>query len=58
MCKRSRQLLRKVRANSGATLVEYALILVIVSIVAVIILSGIGGHTNNMLASVNNGFGP
>lgn len=51
-------MLRKVRANSGATLVEYALILVIVSIVAVIILHGIGGHTNNMLASVNNGFGP
>jgi Flp pilus assembly pilin Flp len=49
---------RKLRAKSGATLVEYAIILFIVSIVAVVILQGIGGKTNNMVSSVNDGFAP
>jgi Flp pilus assembly pilin Flp len=48
--------MRKVRARSGATLVEYAFVLILVSIVAVLVLEGIGGKTNNMLAPVNNGF--
>jgi Flp pilus assembly pilin Flp len=48
--------LRRVRIRSGATLFEYAIILFLVSIVAVLILQGIGGKTNNMLAPVNNGF--
>ena len=48
--------LPRLRARSGATLVEYAVILFLVSIVAVLILMGIGGQTNNMLAPVNNGF--
>lgn len=51
-------MLRKLRAKSGATLTEYAIILVIVSIVAIAILQGIGGKTNNMVSSVNDGFGP
>jgi Flp pilus assembly pilin Flp len=55
---RLHRLIRKLRAKSGATLTEYAVILFLVSIVAVAILQGIGGGTNNMVSSVNNGFGP
>lgn len=51
-------MLRKLRAKSGATLTEYAVILFLVSIVAVVILQSIGGKTNNMVSSVNDGFGP
>jgi len=51
------KILRRVRTRSGATLFEYAVVLVLVSIAAVVILQGIGGKTNNMLAPVNNGFG-
>lgn len=53
-----KQLLRRWRVGSGASLTEYALILCIISIVAVVVLHGIGGKTNNMLSSVNNGFTP
>ncbi len=41
---------------SGATLFECAVIMFLVSIVAVLILQGIGGKTNNMLVPVNSGF--
>jgi Flp pilus assembly pilin Flp len=44
------------RKQSGATLFECAVILFLVSIVAVLILQGIGGKTNNMLVPVNQGF--
>lgn len=55
---RRQKLLRKLRAKSGVSLTEYAFILVIVSIVAIAILEGIGGKTNNMVSSVNDGFVP
>jgi Flp pilus assembly pilin Flp len=58
MNKRQRKLLRRLRTKSGATLTEYAVILFIVSIIAIAILQGIGGKTNNMVSSVNDGFGP
>ena len=58
MGRRLHRLVQKVRAKSGATLTEYAVILFLVSIVAIAILQGIGGSTNNMVSSVNNGFGP
>ena len=58
MNRRQQKLLRKLRTKSGATLTEYAVILFIVSIVAIAILQGIGGKTNNMVSSVNDGFGP
>jgi Flp pilus assembly pilin Flp len=58
MNRRQQKLLRKLRAKSGATLTEYAVILFLVSIVAVVILQSIGGKTNNMVSSVNDGFGP
>jgi len=52
------KLLRKLRAKSGGTLAEYAVILFLVSIVAIAILQGVGGSTNNMVSSVNDGFAP
>ena len=58
MIRKQQMLLRKLRAKPGATLTEYAIILFIVSIVAIAILQGIGGKTNNMVSSVNDGFGP
>jgi len=58
MNRRQKKLLRKLRAKSGATLTEYAVILFLVSIVAIAILQSIGGSTNNMVSSINNGFGP
>ena len=51
---RLQKMFRKVRTQSGATLFEYALILFLVSIVAIVILQGIGGKTNNMVTTVNN----
>jgi Flp pilus assembly pilin Flp len=58
MNRRQQKLLRKLRAKSGATLTEYAVILFLVSIVAIVILQSIGGRTNNMVSSVNDGFTP
>ena len=56
MRNRSMKLMRRVRTRSGATLFEYAIVLFLVSIVAVLVLQGIGGKTNKMLAPVNDGF--
>jgi Flp pilus assembly pilin Flp len=58
MGRRLHRLVEKVKTKSGATLTEYAVILFLVSIVAIAILQGIGGSTNNMVSSINNGFGP
>ena len=54
MRNRSQRLCRKLRTRSGATLFEYALILFLVTIIAIVILQGIGGKTNNMVTTVNN----
>ena len=58
MSKKLQKLWLGFKTKSGATLVEYSIILVLVSIVAVLVLHGIGGSTNNMVSSINNGFGP
>ena len=51
------KLLRKIRTTrSGATLFECAIIMALVAMVAVLVLRGIGGKTNNMLVPVNAGF--
>ncbi len=42
------------RRRRGTTLVEYAVILVIVSIVGVILLKAIGSSTNKLLESTNS----
>ena len=54
MRNRSQRLCRKLRTRSGATVFEYALILFLVSIIAIVILQGIGGKTNNMVTTVNS----
>ena len=58
MNRKQQRLLGKLRVKSGATLTEYAVILFLISIVAVVVLQGIGGKTNNMVSTVNDGFGP
>jgi len=39
--------------RSGQSLVEYALILALISVVAVIVLKGIGTSVNNKLTNIN-----
>jgi pilus assembly protein Flp/PilA len=41
------------KKRSGQSLVEYALILALIAVVAVIVLQGLGGHINNTLSNVN-----
>jgi Flp pilus assembly pilin Flp len=58
MTKRLQRLWQTIRAKTGSNLVEYSVILFLVSIAAIAVLQGIGGSTNNMVSSINNGFGP
>ena len=44
---------RFLRSRKGQSLVEYALILALVAIVAVTVLRGVGKHVNNTLSSIN-----
>jgi Flp pilus assembly pilin Flp len=48
-------LFRRLKCRFGATLFEYCIVLVLVSIVAVAVLTSIGNVTNNNIAPVNNG---
>ena len=50
---RLQRLFRGLKIRSGVTVFEYALILFLVSIIAIVILQGIGGKTNNMVTTVN-----
>jgi Flp pilus assembly pilin Flp len=45
---------QKLRRRSAQSLVEYALILAFVAMVAVVMLRGLGGTTNNLIAPVNS----
>lgn len=54
MKKSFHKLLRKVKGQSGQSLVEYALILALISVVAILVLKGIGGGVNTKLESVNS----
>jgi Flp pilus assembly pilin Flp len=47
---------RRTRARSGQSLVEYAIVLAFIAMIVVLALRGIGQTTNNMLLPVNNGF--
>jgi pilus assembly protein Flp/PilA len=42
------------RCEKGQTLVEYALLLLLIAIVVVAMLKGIGGQTNNTFSKVNS----
>jgi Flp pilus assembly pilin Flp len=47
------KVLRRFKQRSGQSLVEYALILALIAIVAILVLQGIGAGVNNKLFSVN-----
>ncbi len=46
--------IRRMKGQSGQSLVEYALILALISVVAILVLRGIGTGVNTKLASVNS----
>jgi len=48
------KVVRKLRRRSGQSLVEYALILALIAVVAILVLQGIGKGVNNKLTSVNS----
>ena len=53
MNKYFRRLSRAVRKQSGQSLVEYALILALIAVVAILVLQGLGSKVNNTLSTVN-----
>ena len=42
------------KRQSGQSLVEYALILALISVVAILVLRGVGSNVNTKLGSVNS----
>jgi pilus assembly protein Flp/PilA len=53
MKKHLHRLVRVGKKQSGQSLVEYALILALIAVVAILVLQGLGGKVNNTLSSVN-----
>ena len=53
MTKYFQKLLRRAKKQSGQSLVEYALILALIAVVAIIVLQNIGTRVNTKLDSVN-----
>jgi Flp pilus assembly pilin Flp len=45
--------MRNMQRRSGQSLVEYALILALIAVVAILVLQGIGTNVNNKLTNVN-----
>ncbi len=45
---------RRLQRRSGQSLVEYALILALISVVAILVLRGIGASVNTKLDNVNS----
>ncbi len=54
MKKQIQKMLRKFNRKSGQSLVEYALILALISVVAILVLRGIGTSVNTKLSNVND----
>lgn len=54
MNKRFQKLLNRIQKKSGQSLVEYALILALIAVVAILVLKGIGTSVNNKLVQVNS----
>jgi Flp pilus assembly pilin Flp len=48
-----KKLMRKMNRQSAQSLVEYALILALIAVVAILVLKGIGSSVNTKLDSVN-----
>jgi len=53
MKKRLQKIVPVVKAKSGQSLVEYALILALIAVVAIVVLNGLGSKVNNTLSAVN-----
>jgi Flp pilus assembly pilin Flp len=53
MTKQLKKLFRRMQKQSGQSLVEYALILALISVVAILVLRGIGTTVNSKLENVN-----
>jgi len=53
MKKHFKRLSLAVRKQSGQSLVEYALILGLIAVVAILVLQGLGNKVNNTLSTVN-----
>jgi Flp pilus assembly pilin Flp len=51
--KHLQKLVRRIKRQSGQSLVEYALILALISVVAILVLRGIGSQVNLKMSSVN-----
>jgi Flp pilus assembly pilin Flp len=51
------KMMKQLKNRSGQSLVEYALILALISVVAILVLRGIGGNVNTKLGSVNSNLG-
>jgi Flp pilus assembly pilin Flp len=54
MKKQLMKILRRAKRQNGQSLVEYALILALISVVAILVLRGIGTSANNKLSDVNS----
>ena len=52
--KKLQRVFRKCKSNRGQSLVEYALILALISVVAILVLRGIGTSVNTKLENVNS----
>jgi len=52
--KHLQKLVRRIKRQSGQSLVEYALILALISVVAILVLRGIGSQVNLKMTSVNS----
>ena len=53
MKKSLQKFIRRIKRQSGQSLVEYALILALISVVAILVLHGIGTNVNTKLSNVN-----
>lgn len=53
MTKHFQKFVRRFQKRSGQSLVEYALILALISVVAILVLKGIGTGVNTKLSNVN-----
>ena len=53
MKKSLKKLYRSLKQRKGQSLVEYALILALIAVVAILVLRGIGTSVNNKLTAVN-----
>ena len=48
------RILAALNSEKGQTLVEYALLLLLIAIVVFLMVQGLGGTTNNTISSVNS----